>query len=92
LQQLAAEPGLAPLGPILSANTGGIGLDPAKWPTVWFKGGGEPGVLTVGYLATNSKRQTFVVAGMLSDPAAALPPSALPGLLAITLAAFHLVR
>src|SRR4029077_11612199 len=45
LQQLAAQPGLAPLGPILSANSGGIGLHPAKWPTVWYKGGSEPGVL-----------------------------------------------
>ena len=77
LQQLAAQPKLAPLGPILSAGGGGIGLDPAQWPTVWFKGGSEPGVLTLGYLATNSKGQTFVVAAMLSDPAAALSPSAL---------------
>ena len=55
LQQLAAQPKLAPLGPILSAGGAGIGLDPAQWPTVWFKGGSEPGVLTLGYLATNSK-------------------------------------
>ena len=92
LQQLAAQPALAPLGPILSADSGGIGLDPAQWPTVWFKGGSEPGVLTLGYLATNSKGQTFVVAAMLSDPAAALSPSALPGLSAIVRGAFGLVR
>ena len=92
MQQLAAQPGLAPLGPVLSASDGGLGLNPAKWPTVWFRGGGEPGVLTVGYLATNSKGQTFMVAGMLSDPAAALPPSTLPGLLAILQAAFQLAR
>ena len=66
LQQLAAQPGLAPLGSILSANDGSIGLDPAQWPTVWFKGGSEPGVLTLGYLATNSKGQTFVVVAMLA--------------------------
>jgi hypothetical protein len=47
LQQLAAQPALAPLGPILSADSAGIGLDPAQWPTVWFKGGSEPGVLTL---------------------------------------------
>ena len=92
LQQLAAQPALAPLGPILSADSAGIGLDPAHWPTVWFKGGSEPGVLTLGYLATNSTGQTFVVAAMLSDPAAALPPSALPGLLAIARGAFGLIR
>ena len=69
-----------------------MGLDPARWPTVWFKGGSEPGVLTLGYLATNSKGQTFVVVAMLSDPAAALSPSAEAGLLAIVRGAFHLVR
>jgi hypothetical protein len=49
-------------------------------------------VLTLGYLATNSKGQTFVVAAMLSDPAAALSPSAEPELLAIARGAFGLVR
>ena len=92
LQQLAAQPGLAPLGPILSANSGGIGLHPAQWPTVWYKGGSEPGVLTMGYLATNSNGQTFVVVAMLSDPATALSPSATLGLLAIARGAFELVR
>ena len=92
LRQLAAQPALAPLGSILSANNGGIGLDPAQWPTVWFKGGSEPGVLTLGYLATNSKGQTFVVVAMLANPTAALPPSATAGLLAIAQGAFGLVR
>jgi hypothetical protein len=55
-------------------------------------GRSEPGVLTLGYLATNSKGQTFVVVAMLSDPAAALPTSAEAGLLAIVQGAFHLVR
>ncbi len=92
LQQLAAQPRLAPLGSILSTNDGSIGLDPAQWPTVWFKGGSEPGVLTLGYLATNSKGQTFVVVAMLANPTAALPPSATAGLLAIARTAFELAR
>ena len=92
LQQLAAQPALAPLGPILSADNGDTELDPARWPTVWFKGGSEPGVLTLGYLATNSKGQTFVVVAMLSDPAAALSPSAQSELLAIVRGAFELAR
>jgi ORF 12 gene product N-terminal len=90
LQQLAAKPALAPLDPILSANDGGIGLDPAQWPTVWFKGGSEPGVLTLGYLATNSKGQTFVVIAMLANPTAALPPQAIVVLQEIVRAAFEL--
>jgi beta-lactamase class A len=92
LQHLAAQPALAPLGSALSANDGGLGLDPAQWPVVWFKGGSEPGVLTLGYMATNSKGQTFVVVVMLSDPATALSLSAAPELLAIVQGAFHLVR
>jgi hypothetical protein len=68
------------------------GFDPAQWPTVWYKGGSEPGVLTLGFLATNSKDQTFVVAAMLSDPAAALSPSATPELPAIVRGAFELAR
>jgi hypothetical protein len=92
LQQLAARPRLAPLGPILSANNGGLGLDPARWPTIWHKGGSEPGVLTLGNLATSSKGQTVMVAAMLSNPAAALSPPTLPGLAAIARAAFELVR
>jgi beta-lactamase class A len=90
LQRLAAQPALASLGPILSANDGGIELDPAEWPTVWYKGGSEPGVLTLGYLATNSNGQTFVVVAMLSDPAAALSPLA-GMLLSIVQEAFELV-
>jgi hypothetical protein len=92
LQQLAAQPRLAPLGPILSANDGSIGLAPAQWPTVWFKGGSEPGVLTLGYLATNSKGQTFAVVAMLANPAAPLPAEAAFRLLGIATAAFQLAR
>jgi Beta-lactamase enzyme family len=83
LQQLAAQPRLAPLGSVLSASNGDVGLDPAQWPTVWFTGGSEQGVWTQGYLATNSKGQTFVVVVMLSDPAAPFSPSTGAGLLAI---------
>jgi beta-lactamase class A len=92
LQQLAAQPALAPLGPILSADNLDIGLDPAQWPAIWYKPGSEPGVATVGYLATNSKGQTFVVVAMLSNPSATLPPSAQAGLLAIVRGAFELLR
>ena len=92
LQQLAAQPRLAPLGSVLSASDGGIGLDPAQWPTVWFKGGSEPGVLTLGYLATNSKGQTFVVVAMLSDPYGRIPSSSMAELPAIVQGAFGLIR
>jgi hypothetical protein len=49
-------------------------------------------VLTVGFLATNSKGQTFVMVAMLSDPAAALSPTLTPELLATVRGAFELAR
>ncbi len=49
-------------------------------------------MLTLGYLATNSKGQAFVVIAMLSDPTAALSPSEEPGLQAIVRGAFDLIR
>jgi len=91
LRQLAAQPGLAPIGSVLSVNNGGIGLGGPPWPIVWYKGGSEPGVLTVGFLVTNRKRQTFVVVEMLEGPAAWLDGSAAIGLMGIANAAFQIV-
>jgi Beta-lactamase enzyme family len=91
LRQLAAQPGLAPIGSVLSASNGGIGLDKPQWPTVWYKAGYEPGVQTAGYLATNSKGQTFVVVATLESPAAWLYPSATIGLMAVISSAYATV-
>jgi beta-lactamase class A len=71
LQQLAARPALAPIRSILSLDNGDIGLS-SQWHTIWYKEGNEPGVLTEGYLATNSKGRTYVVVTMLANPAAPL--------------------
>ena len=57
LQLLSKTPSLSPLATVLSLQAGGIGLDPSVWPTVWYKGGSEPGVLTLGWLATNRRGQ-----------------------------------
>src|ERR1022692_1553206 len=91
LRQLAAQPGLAPIGSVLSASNGGIGVGRPQWPTVWYKAGYEPGVQTAGFLATNSKGQTFVVVAMLESPAAWLYPSATIGLMAVISSAFATV-
>ena len=91
LQELSQQPKLSPIASILSVNNGGLGLDPSRWPTVWFKGGSEPGVMTVGYMATNSKGQTFVVSAMLSNATAALAPSATFALLEAVESAFGLM-
>ena len=91
LQQLSQQPKLSPIESVLSVNKGGLGLDPSQWPTVWFKGGSEPGVLTLGYMATNSKAQTFVVSAMLSNATAALAPSATVAVLEALVNAFGLM-
>lgn len=56
----------------LSLNDGGLGLDRAKFPEVWFKGGSEPGVLTLNYLARTADGRSLVTSVMVSDPVAPL--------------------
>ncbi len=92
LQQLARAPGLAPLTNVLSRETGTIGLDATRWPTVWFKGGSEPGVLTLGWLATNDRGDTFVVQAMISNPDAALGSDSITRLVGISRKAFERLR
>ncbi len=67
LAESQAEPGLGPIATVLSTNNGGLNLNPGTWPRVWFKGGSEPGVLTLGYLARDSSGQTFVVVVLTED-------------------------
>jgi hypothetical protein len=76
------------LSKVLSKEVAGIGLEPSDWPTVWFKGGSESGVLTLGWLATNSHGRTFVVEGMVSNPDAALAADSITDLVALAQQAF----
>jgi beta-lactamase class A len=72
----ARQPRLAPIGHALSINSGGLPLGPGQWRTVWFKGGSEPGVLTLNYLATTRSGQTYVVSVLAANPTAPIPASA----------------
>jgi hypothetical protein len=49
------------------------------YPLVWFKGGSEPGVLTVNYLARTSTGQLLVSSLMLASPGRALDEAAIVG-------------
>jgi Beta-lactamase enzyme family len=51
----------------LSINDGGLSLDAKTWPSVWFKGGSEPGVLTLGFYAERATGERMVVVTMVSD-------------------------
>jgi Beta-lactamase enzyme family/ORF 12 gene product N-terminal len=92
LATLEKAPGLKPLSTIMSTNDGGIDLSAATWPRIWFKGGSEPGVLTLGYLARDSQGQTFVVIALTENPNAALSGASTLQLLAIVQGAFGLLH
>jgi Beta-lactamase enzyme family/ORF 12 gene product N-terminal len=68
LAALAARPGLAPIGQVLSLNDDSLALDPAEWKSTWFKGGSEPGVLTMSYLARTRTGHSYVVTVLAEDP------------------------
>jgi hypothetical protein len=57
---------------ILQINNGDMNLDPSQWRSVWFKGGSEPGVLTLNYLATTSGGKSYLVSVLTENPAAPL--------------------
>jgi beta-lactamase class A len=76
LATLARQPDLAPVAAALQINNGEMNLDPGRWRSVWFKGGSEPGVLTVNYLATTRGGQSYVVSVLAENPAAPLAETA----------------
>jgi hypothetical protein len=90
LAALARQPKLAPLAHILELNSGGIGLSSSQWPAVWFKGGSEPGVLTLNYLATAHGGRTYVVSVLTANPSSPVPDAAALTLLSAIRGAFTL--
>jgi beta-lactamase class A len=68
LAALAGQPGLSPIGQVLSLNDDSLALDPAQWKATWFKGGSEPGVLTMAYLATTRTGHSYVVTALAENP------------------------
>jgi hypothetical protein len=90
LAALARQPKLAPLAHILELNSGGIGLSSSQWPAVWFKGGSEPGVLTLNYLATARGGRTYVVSVLTANPSSPVPDAAALTLLSAIRGAFTL--
>jgi hypothetical protein len=66
------NPRLTPVGAALSINGGGLFLDADQYPVTWFKGGSEPGVLTLNYLVKGADGAVSVNSVMLSDPHRAL--------------------
>jgi Beta-lactamase enzyme family/ORF 12 gene product N-terminal len=91
LSALAKRPRLDAIPGALEINDGGLGLDPGRWKTTWFKGGSEPGVLTLTYQATTPAGRSYFVCVLTSDPAAAIDEAeAGPRLLSAVRGAFGL--
>ena len=89
LAELATRPGLEPVGEILTINPGaGLPLDVERFPTIRFKGGSEPGVLSATWWLERDDGQQFVITGGLSDADNAFEQTAAIGILA---SAFDLV-
>jgi len=92
LASLSRQPGLAPVASILEINNGSLALDPRQWSTTWFKGGSEPGVVTLNYLATTRTGQSYVVSVLAASPSAPIPQTSTVQLLGAIKAAFTLAR
>lgn len=74
LQALSAQPGLEPIGEIMSANPGVV-VDPSVVTTSWFKGGSEPGVLVGAWLAQRPDGTWFVSAGGAASSTTPIDPA-----------------
>ena len=91
LAALTRRPGLSPIGEVLSLNDDGLALDPAQWKTTWFKGGSEPGVLTLTYLATTRTGHSYIVTVLAEDPSQPIDETiAVPVMLSAIKGAFTL--
>ncbi|MFJ1767584.1 serine hydrolase [Amycolatopsis sp. NPDC088138] len=60
------------IGNALSRNDDGLDLDAAAFPSVWYKGGSEPGVVTLHYLVRTADGRAKAVSLMVSDPESTL--------------------
>jgi hypothetical protein len=91
LAALARQPGLAPISQVLSLNDDGLQLDPAQWQTTWFKGGSEPGVLTLAFLATTRTGHSYAVTVLADNPSQPInQATAIPVILSAVKEAFTL--
>jgi beta-lactamase class A len=92
LRGLQTQPGLSLLSTVLSTNNGGIGLPATAWPRIWFKGGSENGVLTLGYLGRDAKGNTYVVIALTSNRTQDLGKAATVQLVGVVSGAFLLLH
>jgi hypothetical protein len=71
---------------VLSRNDDGLNLDISEFPAVWYKGGSEPGVVTLHYLARTADGRTLGASFLVSDPTTA------PDTITLTVKAQSIIR
>ncbi|MEU5863135.1 serine hydrolase [Nonomuraea sp. NPDC047529] len=82
----------ARVGEVLSITDAGLRLDKAQWPVVWHKGGSEPGLVAMSFLARTAGGRTYVVSTTAVNPSAPLQQGPVAQeLLTLTRGAFTLV-
>lgn len=74
LLDLAEDPGLAPVATALTANPG-VPDDDERWTRVAFKGGSEPGLVTLAWLVEDADGGRWAVTGSVVDPEVAFAPT-----------------
>lgn len=73
LSDLAETPGLEQVSDILAVPPDGlVPFDRETWPTIWFKGGSEAGVIAGAWWFEGTNGERYVVAGGVSDPDSAI--------------------
>ena len=66
LREMSEREGLEPVADILSINPG-LQLDPQTWTWIGFKGGSEPGVLSLNWLLERQDGRWFTLSVTLND-------------------------
>ena len=56
--------------PILAVNPGIAPADAKRWRYLGYKGGSEPGVMAMNFLAQGQDRRWYAVSGVWNNPAA----------------------
>ncbi|WP_181449012.1 serine hydrolase [Nonomuraea aridisoli] len=74
----------------MSINDAGLDLDEKAWPRVWFKGGSEPGLSDLSFLARTAAGKSYVVTMMAVDHDKPVPQQVTLEQLALAKGAFGL--
>lgn len=76
LREARQRPGLEPLDTVMTTNPG-VPFDPEVWRSVSFKGGSEPGVMSLSWLLERADGEAFTFAVTINDQSQGLDETAI---------------